>query len=301
MMQALRLLLPAGRWAKAIFWVAWALVSGLCVASAWAEEAGPPDLAALLEMKPGADLGLEFGEEKRREAMRTAALAFGAQGGLARRSWEIERTVIAKHAASLDRLYGFRRLTETRHGFTLVPPVVGETRQALRLDRDGRRAASAARVVRIVEPERLATAPPHWRDYLVRRWRVPEPPVSVLFPRDEREEADWARWIGEGWHEGVAQADAIFAADLDRLNALLEGIARWGTLHAARMVGAPRIEVSRSATAGDGQVMRVGETLVRLGRPAELQVRAREWRGFVFRNDSGPAAAALPVWAERGP
>ena len=287
-MQALRLLLPA-------------LAVLLVPLSGGAEDFTPPDLAGLLETRAGADLGLEFGEEKRREAMRTAALAFGAQGGLAWRSWEIERTVIAKHAASLDRLYGFRRLTETRHGFTLVPPVVGETRQAVRLDRDGRRAASAARVVRIVEAERLATAPPHWRDYLVRRWRVPEPPVSVLFPRDEREKADWARWIAEGWHEGVAQADAIFAADLDRLNALLEGIARWGTLHEARMVGAPRIEVSRSATAGDGQVMRVGETLVRLGRPAELQVRAREWRGFVFRNDGGPAGAALPVWAERGP
>ena len=287
-MRFARLLLPA-------------LAVLLVPSSGGAGESGPPDLAALLEMKPGADLGVEFGEEKRREAMRAAALAFGAQGGLARRSWEIERTVIAKHAASLDRIYGFRRLTETRHGFTLVPPVVGETRQAVRLDRDGRRAASAARVVRIVEAERLATAPPHWRDYLVRRWRVPEPPVSVLFPRDNREKADWARWIAEGWHEGAAQADAIFAADLDRLNALLEGIARWGTLHAARMVGAPSIEVSRSATAGDGQVMRVGETLVRLGRPAELQVRSRQWRGFVFRNDVGSAGISLPIWAEAGP
>ncbi len=295
-------LLPAGRGAKAIFWVAWALLAALCVVSAWAEErSGPPDLSALLESKPGVDLGVEFGEEKRREAMRAAALAYGAQGGLAHRSWVIERNVVAKHAAKLDRLYGFRLLTETRHGFTLVPPVVGETRQAIRLGRDGRRAASAARVVRIVEPERLATSPPHWRDYLVRRWRVPEPPVSLLFPRDDREEADWARWIAEGWSEGVKQADAIFAADLDRLNAMLEGIARWGTLHDARMVGAPRIEVSRSATSGDGQVMRVGETLVRLGRPAELQVQARKWRGFVFRNDDGAAGAGIPVWAETGP
>lgn len=301
MMQSLRVLLPGGISAKANFWVAWGLAAGLCVASAWAGEIAPPDLRALLEAKPGSELSVQFGEGMRREAMRAAALSYGAQGGLARRSWEIGRNVVEKHAAKLDRLYGFRRLTETRHGFTLVPPVVGETRQAVRLDRDGRRAASAARVVRIVEAERLAAAPPHWRDYLVRRWRVPEPPVSVLFPRDEREKADWARWITEGWHGGVAQADAIFAADLDRLNAVLEGIARWGTLHEARMVGAPRIEVSRSATAGDGQVMRVGETLVRLGRPAELQVRAREWRGFVFRNDSGAAGAALPVWAEKGP
>lgn len=300
-MRSARHLLSAGRWARAIFRIVWVLLAGLCVAPAWAEKRAPPDLAEVLDAKPSRDIAGAFGEEMRREAMRSAALAFGAQSGLARRSWEIERRVVAKHAARLDRIYGFRRLTEIRHGFVLVPPVVGETRRAVRLDRSGRRAASAARVVRIVESERLATAPPHWRDFLVRNWAVPEPPVSVLFPRDEAERAAWARWIAKGWREGVAQADAIFAADVDRLTAVLEGIARWSVLHDARMVGAPEVQVSKSATAGDGRVMRVGETLVRLGRPARLQVQAREWRGFVFRNDGGPPGSALPVWAEMGP
>ena len=266
-----------------------------------AEGSVPPDLPAVLEAKPSQDLDGEFGEDMRRSAMRAAALAWGAQSGLARRSWEIGRNVVEKHAASLDRLYGFRRLTGTAHGFTLVPPVVGETRQAVRLGRDGRRAASAARVLRIVESERLATAPPHWRDFLVREWKLPEPPVSLLFPRDEAEEADWAGWVAEGWHEGLKQADAIFAADLDRLNAMLEGIARWGLLHDRRMVGAPVVQVSRSATAGDERAMRVGETLVRLGRPAALALRSREWRGFVFRSGGNEAATRLPAWTEAGP
>ena len=273
------------------------------LAPSWtaAEASVPPDLPAVLEAKPSRDLEGEFGEDMRRSAMRAAALAWGAQSGLARRSWEIGRNVVEKHAASLDRLYGFRRLTGTAHGFTLVPPVVGETRQAVRLGRDGRRAASAARVVRIVESERLATAPPHWRDFLVREWKLPEPPVALLFPRDDAEEADWARWIAEGWDRGVRQAEAIFAADLDRLNAVLEGIARWGVLHEARMVGAPAVQVSETATAGDGRVMRVGERLVRLGRPAELQLQAREWRGFVFRSGGDEAGARLPAWTEAGP
>lgn len=266
-----------------------------------AEVSAPPDLAAVLEAKPGRELDLEFGAGMRREAMRAAALSYGAQSGLARRSWEIERTVVAKHAAKLDRLYGFRWLTEKRHGFTLVPPVVGETRKAVRLGRDGRRAASAARVVRIMEPERLATAPPHWRDFLVREWPAPEPPVGLLFPRDEAEEAEWARWVAEGWHEGVRQADAIFAADLDRLNAMLEGMARWGALHDARMIGAPVVQVSRSATTGGSRVMRVGETVVRLGEPAELVLQSRRWRGFVFRSGGDGAASRLPVWSDGGP
>ncbi|MYE01820.1 MAG: hypothetical protein F4Y03_11190 [Alphaproteobacteria bacterium] len=300
-MSSRHFLLPAGIWTRVLFWVVWVSVAGAFVGAAWAEARAPRDLAGLLESKPGSELSLELGEEMRREAMRAAALSYGAQGGLAWRSWKIEHDVIAKHADNLDRLYGFRRLTETRHGFTVVPPVVGETRQAVRLGRGGRRAASAARVVRIMEPERLATAPPHWRDFLVRSWKEPEPPVSLLFPRDKAEEVDWARWIAEGWQEGVRQADAIFAADLDRLNAVLEGIARWGTLHDARMVGAPVVQVSEAATAGDGRVMRVGEKLVRLGRPAELEVRARKWRGFVFRSGRDEALSRLPAWSEAGP
>ena len=193
-------LLPAGRGARAIVWVAWALLAALCVASAWAEErSGPPDLSALLEAEPGVDLGVEFGEEKRRQAMRAATRWLWGAG-------RSGTSVLGDRAECGGEARGqsgpalrFPAADRDRHGFTLVPPVVGETRQAIRLGRDGRRAASAARVVRIVEPERLATSPPHWRDYLVRRWRVPEPPVSLLFPRDDREEADWARWIAEGW------------------------------------------------------------------------------------------------------
>ena len=274
------------------------LAAALCAPARAGEAPPPPGLPAVLEAKPSGDVAGDFGDDMRREAMRAAALSYGAQSGLARRSWEIER-LVERHAGHLDRLYAFRSLTLRRHGFTVVPPVVGETRDAVRFGRDGRRAASAARVVRIVEGERLAPAPPHWRDFLVRRWRVPEPPVSVLFPRGEEERSFWAGWIAEGWHEGRRQADAIFEADLDRLTAALEGMARWGVLRGARMVGAPEVRVSRAPTAGDGRAMRVSETLVRLGMPVELSLRAQRWRGFVFRTGAG--RAALPVWPEAGP
>lgn len=77
--------------------------------------------------------------------------------------------------------------------------------------------------------------------------------------------------------------------------------ARWGTLYDARMVGAPVVQVSEPATAGDGRVMRVQEKLVRLGRPAELEVQARNWWGFVFRSRGNEAVSRLPAWSEAGP
>ncbi len=265
------------------------LAVGAAMSSALAEDRpAPPVLAELLEAKPSEEFEGTFAEDKRREAMRTAALAYGAQAGLARRTWEIQR-LTEERAAELDRIYRFRALTVRKHGFVVVPPVVGETREAVRFSSDGSRAASAARVVRIVEGERLASAPPHWRDFLVRSWPPVEKPVSVLFPRDEAEKAAWVGWVAKGWEAGRAQADEINEADVDRLSTTFEGLARWGWMHDARMVGGPDVEVSRSGVAGDGRVMRVKETLVRMGEPAELNLRSREWRLVVRgREDDTP-------------
>ncbi len=251
---------------------------GAAMSPALAEDRpAPPLLPEVLETEPSEEFEGSFAEDKRREAMRAAALAYGAQAGLARRTWEIQR-LTEERSAELDRIYRFRALTVRRHGFVVVPPVVRETREAVRFAADGSRAASAARVVRIVEGERLASAPPHWRDFLIRSWPPVEKPVSVLFPRDEAEKAAWAGWVAKGWEAGRAQADEINEADVDRLSATFEGLARWGWMHDARMIGGPDVEVSRSGVAGDGRVMRLKETLVRMGRPAELNLRPREWR-----------------------
>ena len=275
-------------------WIYAAVLLGAAVAAAAPAKDGPPPLLQdVLEAEPTEEFEGGFAEEKRREAMRAAALAFGAQSGLARRSWELVR-IVEKNARQLDRVYRFRALTVRKHGFTVVPPVLGETRDAVRLARDGQKAASAARVVRIVEAERLASAPPHWRDFLVRRWPPVEKPISVLFPRDEPEKAAWAAWVAEGWARGYRQADEVFAADLDRLNATFEGLARWGLMREARMVGAPEVEVSRAGVAGDGRAMRVRETLVRLGEPAELNLKAREWEAVSAGSSDEADPGELP-------
>ena len=60
--------------------------------------------------------------------MRAAALAFGSQAGLARRGWEIA-AMLERHADRLSAVYRFRDLTLRVHGFTVMPPVLGETSQ----------------------------------------------------------------------------------------------------------------------------------------------------------------------------
>lgn len=253
----------------------------------------PPTLEELYRVRPGSDAGtVSFAEEKRGEAMRLAAVAFGAQAGLARRSWEIAG-MLHGFARQLTRIYRFDQLVLRRSGFQVLPPVLGETRQAFRLARTRTRAASAERVLRIVEAERIVSAVPHWRDFVVRRWRLAEPPAAVLFPRDEDEEARWRRWLGEGWLMGRRQAEDVFASDLDRLNRTFEGIVAWHRLREAAMVSAPVVLAERTGVSGGGRLMRIGELVVHIADWAALNPRSEEWR--VMHQGAAPLDVEVEV------
>ena len=222
-----------------------------------------------------------FGVEKRRDVMRLAALGFGARSGLAWRSYELS-LMVERFSPQLSRVYRyrFRELMLREHGFTLLPPVLAETRDAFRLGRDQRRAASAERVLAIVEGERIVSAPPGWRDFLLREWAPPVQPASVLFPRDEEETALWRGWLADGWARGVMLAEDIFASDLDRLNAAFEGVVRWHRLYLARMVSAPVVGVEDSAVGGSAGLVRIGERKVWVEGCAGLSLDPGEWRAL---------------------
>ena len=251
-----------------------ALAAAAC-GSAEAAEA-PPDLAALQALEPAAGPDVPFAEEKRAAAVRLAALGFGSRAGLARRSWEIA-AMLDRHAGRLTAVYRFPELMLRKEGFVLLPPVVGETRGAFRLGRGGTRAAHAERVLRIVEPARLVSAAPGWRDWLGRSWPEARPPAAVLFPRDAREDARWRRLLAEGWAEGERLAEDIFAADLDRLNRTFIGVVLWHRLHRASMVSTPAVETARAGVSGHERLVRIAETSARLARPARFELDAGRW------------------------
>ena len=244
--------------------------------SAAAASAAPPDLAAVQMLAPEGGPEIPFAEDKRRAAVRLAALGFGSRAGLARRSWEIAG-LLDRHAARLTAIYRFGDLMLREGGFELLPPVVAETRRAFRLERAGTRAARAERVLRIVEPARLVSAAPDWRDWLGRSWPEAVPPASVLFPRDREERGRWRRLIAEGWAEGRALAEDIFAADLDRLNRTFTGAVLWHRLRRAAMVTAPAIAVVETGVSGHERLVRIGETAARIARPARFELDAARW------------------------
>ena len=236
----------------------------------------PPGLASLQAFAPAPGPDVPFAVEKRASAVRLAALGFAARAGLARRAWEIA-AMLDRHGPKLSAIYRFGDLVLREDGFTVLPPVLAETRRAFRLEPAGTRAASARRVLRILEPARLVSAAPDWRDWLERSWRPAEPPASVLFPRDAREEARWRRLLAEGWAEGVALADGIFASDLDRLNRTFEGVVLWHRLSRAGMLTAPGVEIERAGVSGHESLMRIGAASARIARPARFELDAGRW------------------------
>ena len=264
-------------------WLAAVPVPAVCGAAA---AKPPPNLAALQAFAPeaGPEIAgtrvsgtrVPFAAEKRAQAVRLAALGFGARAGLARRGWEIA-AMVERHGARLSAIYRFGDLMLREGGFEILPPVLAETRRAFRLERTGARAASAERVLRIVEPARLVSAAPHWRDWLHRPWLAAEPPAAVLFPRDAREDALWRRLLAEGWSEGTALADDIFAADLDRLNRTFEGVILWHRLHRTARVTAPGIEIDRAGVSGHETLMRIAAASARIARAARFELDAGRW------------------------
>ena len=236
----------------------------------------PPGLASLQAFAPEPGPDAPFAAEKRASAVRLAALGFGARAGLARRTWEIA-AMLDRHGPKLSAIYRFGDLVLRDDGFTVLPPVLAETRRAFRLEPAGTRAASARRVLRILEPARLVSAAPDWRGWLERSWLPAEPPAGVLFPRDGREGARWRRLLAEGWAKGVALADDIFAADLDRLNRTFEGVVLWHRLSRAGMLTAPGVEVERAGVSGHESLIRIGAASARIARLARFELDAGRW------------------------
>lgn len=213
----------------------------------------------------------------RRDAMREAALSYGARGGLARRSFEIMRD-LEGHEKALDQVFDFNRLlVQAPSGLMIEPPVIGESQDALVIEDEGIEAAVADRVYNISKDAKIVTAGRNWRNYLVMSWEKVDPPPRILWPKSDEEKKAWQGWVREGWKEGYKQADEIFQVSLDRLVADFNGMVRYRMLLAQGMVSAPYALHEDRGVTGGGAEMRVGDRAIRITGPSQLQTGADQW------------------------
>jgi len=237
----------------------------------------PPSLEALQDARPGQEPndGLAPG---RMDMVRTAALTYGAQGGLAARSFAINE-MLRRYQARLDGTFDFGALVlPVDGGQTLMrPPIVSAAQMAFALGDNGQVARETSCIYEITREAQLASTPPNWRSYLVRTWADPRRPTDAALPRTKQEVAFWAKWVAEGWADGEKQAVEIFLSDLGRLQRDIVGMARYRVLLRARLVESPKVAFQRQRADGGRDSLHIGDQVIRITDQPGLQGNPRRW------------------------
>lgn len=249
-------------------------VAGLVIAPQTSNAQGspkPPNLEEVASKRYTGPLGNAgvIPLDIRLDAIKEAAVSYGARAGLAFRTFQI-RDELTDSAAYLDKVFNFRQLLiPAPSGFTIEPPIVSESLDAMLIEGDGQRAAVSERIYNINKNANIVSAPRSWRLYLERDWGTVDEPPAILLPQNPAEILIWEEYTQKGWKEGYAQADEIFEADLNTLTADFEGMVRYRKLLAQKMISPPyALQVDRGVTGG-GEEMRVGDRAVEItGKPA---------------------------------
>lgn len=238
----------------------------------------PPTLQDLQEQDTGVETQVEnMGLQIRKDALREAGLSYGARGGLANRTFEIQRRLV-EHQASMSKAFDFSRLLiAAPSGLLIEPPIVSEAQKAVIVNGTGQEAAVADKIYRINRGARIVTAARDWRLYMERDWGAVEPPPALLLPRDEEERTAWRGWVQEGWTAGVDQAQETFESDLDRLTNDFVGMVRYRDLLAQGMISPPYAMHEDRGVTGGGSEMRVGDRGVSITGPSVLIPRSERW------------------------
>ncbi|MCE2576653.1 type IV secretory system conjugative DNA transfer family protein [Komagataeibacter sp. FNDCR2] len=238
----------------------------------------PPSMEALMAIRPGYSPRQESGNG-RDDTVRQAAWAYGAQGGLAGRSYAINR-MLERNTTTLDREFDFRPLVlPVGNGSLLLrPPVVTNAQMAVALDPSGQTAQFAEQIYEITRQAQVVTAAPQWRTWLTRRYDLPAPPSDALRPRTAHEVSVWREGVARGFAAGERQAVEIFLDDLARLEREIVGMARYRMLLKAGKVEAPQVALLNHPTQGGRDLMRVNVQDIRISSQPGLDANRAHWR-----------------------
>jgi len=214
----------------------------------------------------------------RKDALKEAAISYGARGGLAWRTYAI-RKELEQRSRYLDKIFDFRHLLiPAASGFLIEPPIISENVNATIIEGDGQQAAVSERIYSIINNARIVSAPRNWRTYLERSWGTVEPPPDILRPTNDEERQIWVELTAKGWEEGVRQADEIFEEDLSLLMSDFQGMVRYRSLLAQDMISPPyALQIDRGVTGG-GNKMRIGDRAVQITGVPELLTGSDEWQ-----------------------
>lgn len=252
--------------------------------------APPPDLPTLLADPNRTTISAPADDipALRRRALRDAAIQYGVQAGMARRTFVINHLVL-EEATSLDGLYDFAQLMVDS---AVVPPVLSTSRDNVKVD--GGQAIRISDATYTIESQaHFASAPPNWRDYLrpaaVYEAKLPD---AALLPKTPAEKRVWKDYVTEGWTVGEDQANAMFRQDLARLTRDFNGMVLYRRLLAQHMVSQPYVARADLGVTGDGHAIAINDRVLRITATPQLETKSSRWRALPVPEPATPAPSA---------
>lgn len=225
----------------------------------------------------GVDTGLNEAQVARAKAVHDTALSVGLKAGMA---WQLRNidNVITSMARDLDQVYDFGALMINQR---VVPAVITEARNVYNQDGDYAVRLSGA-LYQIERQARIASVPPHWREYLSFPKSVAAPPVDMIAVRDSNERTVWEQAVKGGWSQGVEQANLTLTQAMDRLNRDFGGMSRFHRFVIEGKVSLPAIATEDIPVSHNGSTMAVDETLLRITTLPEFNSKMGSWQGIVI-------------------
>ena len=263
--------------------------------AAWATQGsdGAMSRAELEKLAPRSEREIEADALKtiRAAIVRDAGLPFGVRGGFAERAEELA-VALKRVQQQLDTIYNFAPLLDNGR---LLVPAVELVKQVSAIESDGSQLRETGRVLRIVEPARLVTLPPTWRDYLSATQNLGafEAPSDDVLPKTSAEREIWRSALAEAWVRGRKQADAVMESELATLTEAYLGRIRYRMLVDQGIIQPASLGQTEFGIVREDDAVRIDDALFTVRRAASFST-PEQWKPAVL------PAIGRPSQAEQG-
>ena len=249
------------------------LACGAAEAQSPAASQAPMGLQDILNSAPHSPDGSGI-PQIRYNALRETAITYGAQAGLARRSYENQQK-LEKQATNLDVIYNFQSLMVEGN---VIPAVLTETSDVYDQSADDMLRV-IGKVFRIEQQARFSYVPPTWRAYMLVGFAFDANLVAAVAPQNDGERALWRTAVEEGFTIGSAQADEILKQNFTTLQRDFLGMVLYHRMLDNGMVTKPYVAANKlGVTRSKDGAMHVGEVFLRITAMPDFVDATGKWK-----------------------
>lgn len=247
-------------------------------------ESIPTQESHLMDMRASPDVAAT-GEANNVKGLRAKAVFEAAQTYAAQVSYCEEAKKLnawnESHSATLDSTYNFKNLL--LDGGRVLPAVIEQDDASFKLQNENT-AVTAAQTWNILEPAKIVSTAPDWRQYLNVACVTPLTPNAVLLPgaldkTKASDEAQWEKGVRSGWSVGKSQAQSAFRLGMAKLTRDYVGMLRFYELSQRGVVTVPVLATGKIGVRVDGRMLNVNETVFRLTGNVDWQDQSK-WKGI---------------------